>query len=50
LSYTPAKGGRDNKKSFPQRQVLVWIFMSCRSWQLENPGSRRQGGGGGEPR
>jgi hypothetical protein len=31
----------------PPRQVLVGNLISGR---FENPGSRRQGGGGGEPR
>ena len=45
LSYTPAKTGtRRLEEDF--RSVKFWF----RDLRFENPGSRRQGGGGGEPR
>ena len=45
LSYTPAKG--DGKIRKVALRVKFWFRKVCRS---KNPGSRRQGGGGGEPR
>ena len=44
LSYAPAMGSQTIKKKF--LSVKVWLGNS----QDKNPGSRRQGGGGGEPR
>ncbi len=52
LSYTPAKGDVTIKNLF--HIVKFWFgFLKAAGRQngrLENPGSRRQGGGGGEPR
>ena len=45
LSYTPAKTGTRRLKE--ERGSVKFCFGI---WCLENPGSRRQGGGGGEPR
>ena len=43
LSYTPAKGNVTIENVFKMVKRLV-------GRQVKNPGSRRQGGGGGEPR
>ena len=50
LSYTPAKG--NVKLSNAGRHVKIWfgIFAEGPAERRVNPGSRRQGGGGGEPR
>ena len=42
LSYTPAWGSGKNSETFPARQ--------CSTCKKGDSGSRRQGGGGGEPR
>jgi hypothetical protein len=44
LSYTPAKG------KVTIRNVFRMVKRRVRAVALKNPGSRRQGGGGGEPR
>ena len=53
LSYTPAMGDEEPRRSAWQRQGLVRNILlreyNCEA-RYENPGSRRQGGGGGEPR
>ena len=45
LSYTPAKTGTCRLK-----EVFGSVKFCFEIWWFENPGSRRQGGGGGEPR
>ena len=47
LSYTPAKGDVTIKKLHHNVKVCFEIFLKA---EAKNPGSRRQGGGGGEPR
>ncbi len=52
LSYTPAKGDVTIEKV--PRSVKVWFGIFevrfATAGGIKNPGSRRQGGGGGEPR
>ena len=60
LSYTPAKGNVKIKKVSAAVKVCFGLFhrrfepaaekRAASVLELENPGSRRQGGGGGEPR
>jgi hypothetical protein len=49
LSYTPARGKLIVKNVSP-RVKLETIPRIPRRWVKLNSGSRRQGGGGGEPR
>ena len=50
LSYTPAKGDETIEKVSLMVKLLVGLDFGLKSGCLKNPGSRRQGGGGGEPR
>ena len=49
LSYTPAKGDETLKNVFTYVKVCLEKFLEIFD-RYKNPGSRRQGGGGGEPR
>jgi hypothetical protein len=44
LSYTPTLG------TLTLEEVFASVKFCFGVWRFENPGSRRQGGGGGEPR
>ena len=52
LSYTPAKGDETIEKVSVIVKAWFGIFEAglSRPGGIKNPGSRRQGGGGGEPR
>ena len=50
LSYTPAKGDETLKKVSGGVKFCFGKFLGGFLRQYKNPGSRRQGGGGGEPR
>ena len=50
LSYAPAMGKADIIETMPQRQVFGFKSLGRATGGKKYPGSRRQGGGGGEPR